>query len=136
MISFPTCLDYSFIKASALGKGQYKLYEAIFLKLGRDYELHTWSLVSIHEPDSSHFQSLNGSLLYIFSWFPCKNRTSGNSHLLPDQEYNRPWFQLCSLLSILVLTLILKNLTWECWLPYFHFIYLLYISFYIYYTVT
>lgn len=136
MISFPTCLDYSFIKALALGKGQYKLYEALFLKLGRDYELHTWSLVSIHEPNSSHFQGLNGSLLYTFLSFPCKNRTSGNSHPLPDQEYNRPWFQLCSLLSILELTLILKNLTWECWLPYFHFIYLCYISFYIYFTLT
>ena len=62
-ISFPTCLEYSFIKALVMGKGQYELYEAFFLKLGREYELHTCPLVSIHEPDFSHFQVLNGSLL-------------------------------------------------------------------------
>lgn len=61
-ISLPTCLDYSFIKALVLGKGQYQLYEALFLKLGREYKLHTWSLISIHEPDSTHFQVLNESL--------------------------------------------------------------------------
>lgn len=76
-ISLPTCLDYSFIKALVLGKGQYQLYEALLLKLGREYELHTWPLVSIYERDSGHFQ-----VCWSFFSFPMVtlwDRTSGNS---------------------------------------------------------
>lgn len=66
-ISLLTLPDYSFIKAVFLGKGHYQVYEILFLKLVREYELCTWPLVSILGSNSSHFQVLNGGLFLYYS---------------------------------------------------------------------
>lgn len=66
----------------------------------------------------SSFEWRPFSLLFC-PWLLCKDFC--NSHLLPDQEWNRLWFQLHSLLSILVLVLILRDLILESWLLHFYF---------------
>lgn len=58
--------ETSFIKALVLGRGHYQVYEILFSKLVREYELYTWPLLSILGPNSSHFQVLNGGLFLSY----------------------------------------------------------------------